>query len=479
VVSLLAACHPISGTPATRQPGLTSTPRLTATRFATQPGGVSETPLPQQVTPTSNRPLKAADLQGVPVEFWVVAGDEARPLLVELVDQFDSTNQWGIQVTGVPLDSLESMEDRYRSAKQDGKLPGLLAGYTELVLSWDAGGASIVDLSRYVEDPDWGLAPEAVDDFYAGIWSRETLTLAAQRSAGSVQVGLPWYRSGTVLLYNQTWASQLGFAGLPFTPDEFSQQACAAAKANNQDTDRRNNGSGGWLLSPDASTLLSWIFAYGGQVIQPGGGGYRFDSPQALAALRFIHGLHVQGCAWLSPDSTPLQEFAARRALFVTSSMTELRAVPAALTAAGSQDTWTVLPFPSPDGPAAIDVYGPSLIMLKASPDRQLAAWLFARWLVSPEIMARWTAKLGVFPVRASVLPLLGQAKDLLPQQQAAQKLVSLARPEPAYASWSMVRWALQDALRQMLMPEFQAAQAVILLENLDRLAAEIHAQVH
>lgn len=477
-VIALGACQSPAPAP-TRSQTLTpaSTQSLLPTRQPDQTSQPSATPLPPSPTPASTLPVQAEELKGLPVEFWFAAGEADRPPLLDLIDGFNQENQWGIQVIGVPLDGFGVMEDRFRQALQQGGLPGLLAGYSEQVLYWGAGGPGVVDLSSYVADPAWGMSPEAVADFYPAIWERETQARIAPGTGAGLRVGLPWVRSGLVLLYNLTWAEQLDFSSLPSTPDEFRQQACAGAQANLQDEDRENDGTGGYLISVDTSSLLSWIFAFSGGVTSQDGEGYRFDTPESAAALGLLKGLYAGGCAWISESPLPYGEFAARRALFTAVTLAELPSVQAALADVGNQDAWTVLPFLSPDGPAVIDIYGPSLILLKSSPAEQLAAWLFARWLVSPEIQADWIVKSGYFPTRLSALTLAQKEPALLPQQVAALKLMSLARVEPAYPSWSIVRWSIGDVMAQLLSPDFQSAQIGSLLDDLDLLATEIFTQ--
>ena len=50
-----------------------------------------------------------------------------------------------------------------------------------------------------------------------------------------------------------------------------------------------------------------------------------------------------------------------------------------------------------------IDVYGASLSVFKSTPERQLAAWLFLKWLAEPEQQAKWSRGTNYFPTRKSV----------------------------------------------------------------------------
>jgi ABC-type glycerol-3-phosphate transport system substrate-binding protein len=56
--------------------------------------------------------------------------------------------------------------------------------------------------------------------------------------------------------------------------------------------------------------------------------------------------------------------------------------------AAENDDLWTVMGFPGPEG-QRIAIDGPGLMIGADSPENQLAAWLFARHLLTPEVQAR------------------------------------------------------------------------------------------
>ena len=472
-LSSLAACGTSQNPSPAAQPTIKQLPTAAITNL----------PSKQTKTPTSLPPTEASpqveitvNLQRQLVQFWYVREAGTEELAQKLVEEFNKTNRWGGWVEGVPQDSSGVMDEALRSALQEKKLPAILAGYSHDLQYWNAEGISLADLQPYLDDPAWGLASGDQQDFYPVIWAQDVLTNPV-KGKEPARFGLPWYRTGLVMLYNQSWAEALGFDAPPATPAQFRQQACAAARANRGDDDRKNDGTGGWLITPEPSTLLSWIFAFGGQVEGAGQLGYQFESPASLDALTFIHELYTEGCAWRPDELDPHGTFVKREALFLSLSLPELLNQQAAFKDAGSTDEWTILPFPSRRG-GAFDIYGPSLAVLKSTPEKQLAAWLFARWLASPENQARWVLASGTLPTRASVLPLLKGERRGPIQWEKALGLLPYAQVEPAFASWHRLRWALGDGMSQLLTPDFKGEQIPALLEALDQLAAEVHAQV-
>jgi ABC-type glycerol-3-phosphate transport system substrate-binding protein len=259
--------------------------------------------------------------------------------------------------------------------------------------------------------------------------------------------------------------------------EEFSRQACAAAQANRQDDSSDNDTTGGLILSTEYPAMTGWIDAFGGEITSADGSGYRFDTPEAEQAFHFLRELYDQGCAWLPESDPPETEFASRYGLFTPGSVTGIPHQSLVFERLGSRDEWTVLPFPSPQGEPAISVYGPSFEILKSEPERQLAAWLFIKWLTLPENQAQLAQASGSFPTRRSGQEYLDAFAGRYPQWAAAQDLIQYAHPEPTFQSWTTVRWAVSDAATQLFRYYFTIDQVPSLVKLLQETAEELDAR--
>jgi multiple sugar transport system substrate-binding protein len=472
VFSFLAACSAAQSSASTPQPTQKRLPTAVITRL---PLKTTQTPAARSTSVVPTPEASLPELKGQVVQFWTVREPGAGDLLEMLVKEFNETNRWGIQVKIQLQESSGLMDEALESALIEKKLPNLLSGYSHDLRYWQAQGIPLVDLEPFLADPATGLTSADLGDFYPVILKQDVLTPTV-KGQPPMRLGLPWYRSGLVMVYNQSWAESLGFPAPPATPAQFRQQACAAAQANQKDENKENNGTGGWLIKMEPADLLSWFFAFGGEVENAGGAGYQFDTPAAADALTFIHELYAEQCAWQMDEPQPQSAFASRQALFITLSLTELSEMQSVIQEQDSTDHWTILPFPSRRG-GAFDIYGPSLALPKSTSQKQMAAWLFARWLVSPETQARWVLTSGTLPTRASVLPLLREKPGSSIQWQKAIGLLPYAQVEPADPSWRMLRWALADALGQILTPDFKGEQIPAVLEALDQLAEEVQTE--
>jgi len=317
----------------------------------------------------------------------------------------------------------------------------------------------------------WGLNQRAQNDFYTVFWE--------QGISGQKRLGIPAQRSGELLYYNLSWAKALGFESPPQTTEQFVEQACAAAKANMKDDDPENDGTGGWIISTDYPVILGWIYANGAEILKKGsdqgGAVYQFDTPEVEAAFTFLRELYDDGCAWLAESQYPEAEFANRLGLFSTGSVMDIPYQVDAFRGVEGSGQWTVIPFPSPDGGSAFNVYGPSYSVLSSSPEGKLASWVFIRWLLEPQNQARFVEMSGSFPLRADALDHLEAYGKLYPQWLAASEALAAAHPAPDLQSWGIVRWTLKDAATQLFRFYFTIDQVPGLIRFLDQTANELH----
>lgn len=442
---------------------------------------ISATPVSTRVglTPTAHDKIDLSDqdLRGSVIHFWHAWNGGSGEVINQLVEEFNLTNRWGIVVVPVAHSSYDGLNADLDISLAQRKAPDLVTSYLHQALSWKLSD-SLVELDRYVDDPVWGMGQEDQADFYPVFWQQDVVH--------GTRLGIPAQRSGQLLYYNRSWAMELGFNSAPADAEEFARQACASVQALRADGNPTNDNLGGWSIAggdrPDYSAVLSWIESFGGRIYQPATNPasrrspYHFNTSQVENTFTYLRGLYDDGCARFSTASYPEAEFAARGSLFSTGSITGLPAQKEKISQSGSQDSWTVLPFPSSGSGSAVSVYGPSFLILPSSPAEQLAAWVFIKWLVSPENQARLVQASSAFPIRRSVLDNLATYQRLHPQWAEAASLLTKARAEPAHPSWETVRWALSDASTQLFRSYFTIDQLPSLLALLDRTADELYA---
>jgi multiple sugar transport system substrate-binding protein len=443
--------------PACQSPDLagpTSTPRPTATN----PPAATKTP-----SVATRLGVEAEALDGLMVDVWHPWYGAPANLFESQVDEFNSTNPWGIQVRAIGLQNYTELYEKAGAAVHGPDRPDVVIGLPEYAVEWHAQEA-VLDLNPYVSDPLYGLSGTEIADFPSVFWEQDQVE--------DVRLGMPAQRTARFLLYNQTWAEELGFDDPPVTADEFKEQACKANLSMRSDQDPGNDGKGGWLIDAHPITNLSWLLAFGGGVQEENG--FRFLTPENIEAIRFVKGLAEDGCAWQSQDEAPLEQFTGHLALFATASLEDLPDLARDFARAGNTDKWTVLPFPGTEGNALV-VYGSSYILFESDDPDQLAAWLVVRWLLSPENQADWVNSTGLFPLQASTMSLLTDYEAGHPAWAEAVKLLPQGRITPQLADWRTVRVALGDGFSFMYRVDTPVGQVPAILAQLDAIVSDLN----
>jgi ABC-type glycerol-3-phosphate transport system substrate-binding protein len=131
------------------------------------------------------------------------------------------------------------------------------------------------------------------------------------------------------------------------------------------------------------------------------------------------------------------------------------------------------LPFPGTAGSVLV-TYGPSYSVLKSTPEKELAAWLFTRWLLSPKNQSQWVDETELFPLTHSVEDSLGQYRGTSPQWDSAVGELSVAQGVPQLASWRKVRYLLQDGVDVIFQMGLPLDQIPSKLAEMDSMAKEL-----
>jgi sn-glycerol 3-phosphate transport system substrate-binding protein len=132
-----------------------------------------------------------------------------------------------------------------------------------------------------------------------------------------------------------------------------------------------------------------------------------------------------------------------------------------------------VISFPGENEDALI-VYGSSYIVLKSTEAEQLAAWLFARWLLDKEQDARWVEATHLFPLRTSTLDLLGDYEKTHPQWAQAVKLLPQGEIQPQLSSWRKVKIMFGDGFAHMYRVNVPSGQVAAILAQMESISREL-----
>jgi len=280
---------------------------------------------------------------------------------------------------------------------------------------------------------------------------------------------LPVAPQAVVLFYNQTWAEELEFSFSPEDERTFRQQSCEATFSNQADINMENDGTGGWLINQDPAVLASWFHVFEGQL--PINDPPNFNDEASREAFGYLKDVYDEGCIWIGRQSEPYYYFAYRYALMYAGKLNQIPRQMGWMAIAKNDDDWKAIGFPGPGGRIVL-VDSPGLMVSADTPENQLAAWLFARHLLEPDVQARLVENLFTIPVRTSALGYLEDFGREYPQWAQAVEMMSEMEVLPISEEWGIAQWVLQDAFMRVLQSD--ADQIPDILEELDRLISEL-----
>lgn len=414
--------------------------------------------------PTEEAPL----LEGVTIQFWHVYSDQQGEDLQAIVDDFNAQNPYGIMVEAFNQGNYGDVEDKMNAGIQSGDLPDVVMAYTNSLADWYSVD-SIIDLNPLINDPDYGLTQEQLDDLYPHLKDAGT-------TPDGAWVAYPMTQSANVLVYNFTWAEELGFDMPPQTSEELKAVSCAAYE-DNQTKGADFNGTGGMVYYPNTTNWLHFLYAFGGNELNADKTAYDFTSEEAVAASMFLLDLKENKCVWQT-ESYPNPEQAQRKALITLSSTAGLPYYAAAFEEEGNDDEWGFIAAPGPDGQMAVDAFQQMLGVVPSTPERELASWLFVKWLTSPEIQARWVRAGGYYGTQKSTEALTQDYAEANPVWATGVELAAIGPSEPqTFPAWSSVRRLIGDMAAELYNAEDEADVRAI-LENYTVMANDLVEEV-
>ncbi len=424
------------------------------------PQTATKTPLPSPTAgAATNLGLGNESLGGVEVTVWHPWYGVEASLFDSMVKEFNEKNKWGILINAQSQINFTNLYENVTAALPMTEKPDMVIALPEHALEWDASGA-VTDLMPYEQDPVYGMDASDIPNVF---WNQDHV--------GERRLAIPAQRTARFLLWNETWAGEIGFDSAPDAPDDFKQQSCRAQQAMQKDAVPQNDYMGGWYADTDPMTAYAWLLAFEGGVLEESD--YRFLTPHNIDAFRYLRELSEGNCSWQAANLSPMDAFAQREALFISASLQDLPEVARAFASTENTDRWKVISFPGAHEDALV-VYGSSYVVLQSTRPKQLAAWLFIQWLLENEQDARWVEVTHLFPIRSSTLTLLGDYQKTHPQWAQTIQLLAQGEIQPQLASWRKVKVMLGDGFTHMYRINVPSGQVPAILAQMESISRSL-----
>ena len=403
----------------------------------------------QEIVQQQPTDLEALNPEGQEVVFWYQHTREREEALQKLIADFNQGNGYGITVRGEYVGRYGDIYNKMNVGIQSGSLAAsLVVAYQNQAMAYyQADG--IVDITPYMESSKWGFT-EAEREDYVQAFIR-------QDNVNGAQIGFPPNRSMELLYYNLDWLRELGYDAPPATWDEFAAMCLLAAErpfSKRKDTVR----SLGFSLDIDTSRLAAMVFSRGGDLVNAAGTAYVLDSPEVKASLELMRDLAAAGAIDVAGEQdAELNEFVTGQTLFSQDSSSGLPFYKSGIEDSGLDFEWGVTHPPQTGTTPVVDIYGASVSICSGKPEKQLAAWLFLKWLTAPEQQARWVRASNYFPVRRSTARELEDYFAENPNYGVAFNMLDYGKSEPTIASYQQVRRLIQKAMVEAIEGEDMA----------------------
>jgi multiple sugar transport system substrate-binding protein len=360
--------------------------------------------------------LGKVDPRGALVVFWhsLSGADEDR--LLEMIDDFNASNEWRITVVGEYQGDVTNIYNKVMAGIPADKVPSLVMTDNSLTAAYAAQGLAI-PISPYLQSERWGMTPAEQDDYFPDAFAADRLP-----QFGNQLYSFPSCRSLQILYYNVDWLKELGFDEPPGTWAGFREMACTASNPF--------DGVYGFELGMDSSVFNSLLATQDIPLLATGGTAYNLGSEGGRSTLQFLQSAISDGCITWETEQGPLEDFGAGRILFTIDSTDQLAAYEDAV-ARGANFEWSFSELPHTTDEPLVGVDGVSMTVLRTTPGEQLAAWLFIKWFADATQQAGWAQQMGCYPTRRSALdemetyleehPRYSQASQLLEQNWIAE----------------------------------------------------------
>lgn len=359
---------------------------------------------------------------------WHAAEGDARRALLAQVDEFNASNVRGILVVPEYHGKTAQMLNSLGTAIDAGRTPELLLGSPFDMLRL---GDVVVPFEDYVINPVHGMSDADLLDLYPA-------PIDANRDPmrNNDLISFPVAAEGTVLVYNIDRLSTLGYLTAP-TSWALFREICFVATADS-DGDRQPDVFG-FGFTPRPDFVAAWFASRGASLLNPEGSEAAFRNENGLNMLQLFSELSEGGCFFSTPGArADIDAFSTGRVAMIFASTSDLRDVAEAVDNLGGF-RWGVSPVPYGRRAATLDVSGPAWILLKSTPDKQLAAWFFVRWFASTEQTIAWAQVTGQLPLRRSARREFEKQSFANIHYISALELLENGLADPVVAHWPQV----------------------------------------
>ncbi len=439
VAMLAAACAPATTGSSAGAPTAAVVPppavQPTQVAAATPAGAAAATSIATSVAPTTTEAITptapaAAGGPVVQLQFWHAQSQTQQKALDALIQDFNNSHP-NIHVTGTYQGTYSDVYKKVTAAIASGSPPDLAIAYQNDVSNYIKSDA-VVPLDDFMKDPQIGFSSADMQDIFPTF-------IDHYPQAGNQVYSMAFMRSMEVMYYNADMLKAAGFSDPPTTWDDFLKVCAAVSKPPDAYC---------YEMNTDASRFANWVWSRGGEILSPDGKTVAFDSQAGLDTLNWLSEMFKNNYAIVIGKAFQDQtDFALGKIAFAFGSTAGLPYYKQAVDQSGAVKNWAIAPFPHSTPDPVVDIYGPSVTIFKTSTEKERAAFVFLKWLMSTDANAQWVKATSYFPARQSTKAALTDFIQANPLYGDAYGWLQYGKTEPTVAAWNPIRTYVADTL--------------------------------
>lgn len=331
------------------------------------------------------------------ITFWHRMGSESQELIQTWITEFEAIYPNITVIEEKASTDYAKLADKIALAIPAGTAPDIAESYPDHIARYASADAPLA-LNNFISNPNIGFTQDEIDDFLPGLWAEGQ----SYDNEGTI-LSLPFSKSSEAFYYNKTYFEENGYS-VPTTWDEVFTIA-QSIKDNEPDAIPFGYDSEDNLF---ITASEQWGADYTGYNEETGAGEVLFNNDLSKDMVRYFkdkvdRGLMITRS--LNGDAYSSDTFTTGEKLYMLVGSTggTRYNLPSYADDKTSFEVG-VAPLPAKDSSNQKQIQqGPNINLFdNGDEQRMIAAWLFAKFMVSPEKTAAFSIPSGYAPTRYS-----------------------------------------------------------------------------
>jgi multiple sugar transport system substrate-binding protein len=346
--------------------------------------------------------------QEITVTFWHRMGASSQALIQTWISEFKVMYPNITVIEEKAAGDYTALSEKIALAIPGGNAPDIAESYPDHIARYAAAKAPLA-LNNFINNPNIGLTQAEVNDFLPGLWAEGR----SYDSEGTI-LSLPFAKSSEAFFYNETYFNAHSIDGKTYTQMVKEGLTWEKVFLIAEDIKKREPDSLPFGYDSEDNLFITgskqWDAPYTGYNATTGRGEVQFNNDASKDMVRYFkdkvdRGLMITRSLNGDAFTSDLMKTNKTTYMYVGSTGgTRYAYIGASQTVfdAGYRAGVAPVPVKSLDNPRQIQ-QGPNINLFKSNDEqRMIAAWLFAKYMVSPQKTAEFSIPSGYAPIRYS-----------------------------------------------------------------------------